>query len=419
MSLSIHHSINDTDLERPRQRPETPPEKPTFRSAQSALLTKELDGENDTDYDINSLTRVSTIWRVKHTILIRQRLWTTAGMLLAFSVFVAFAQIALVPDPAKMRIDRFAKISTFLNVFVGLLLGFFMSSSLHRWYNCADGFLVLFDAIRNMQMQFYALGVEETKSDCCLRYGVLSAWMLDALLHVQHAPDDDRESVKEQVWQTLDHGLGANRSTWVSVTKEELATLKNVNDAPGTIWIWVSCIIGRMAQDGDIPPMASPTYGRLIGLAQNAHDGIRSVRSSVCMQPPYIYVQMLASLVHLNNVINAISFGLTLGVAIGTRIQSYGLAGYLEVTKRGEASRDFQQVLVSFFFSVVGPFIYQALLETGAVIAQPFSSEDGHIPTTKMLRSLEQDLFDGKKIAGGLPPKWTKPDFKGSQAAKK
>lgn len=38
----------------------------------------------------------------------------------------------LVKDPAKLNVARFQRISSFLEVVVGLLLGFFLSSSMQR-----------------------------------------------------------------------------------------------------------------------------------------------------------------------------------------------------------------------------------------------------------------------------------------------
>merc|ERR1719214_520373 len=86
---------------------------------------------------------------------------------------------------------------------------------------------------------------------------------------------------------------------------EETAQLRPLSDHAGLLWIWIGSLIGRMAQDGEIPPMASPTYGRIMNLAQEAHNGIRNVKASVCVQTPFVYVHMLASLVHINNLINA------------------------------------------------------------------------------------------------------------------
>ena len=43
--------------------------------------------------------------------------------------------------------------------------------------------------------------------------------------------------------------------------------------------------------------MATPTYGRIMTIAENAFQGIRTVRASVRVQPPYVHVQMMAALV--------------------------------------------------------------------------------------------------------------------------
>lgn len=45
----------------------------------------------------------------------------------------------------------------------GLLLGFFLSSSVQRWYNCTNGFLELFDAVRGLHMQLNAMGVPKDR----------------------------------------------------------------------------------------------------------------------------------------------------------------------------------------------------------------------------------------------------------------
>merc|ERR1719247_2320372 len=110
------------------------------------------------------------------------------------------------------------------------------------------------------------------------------------------------------------------------LTSGEADDLKSTRDPPGMMWIWVAALMGRLAQDGFIPPMASPTYGRIMNLAQNAHGGIRSVRASISVQAPLTYTHMLATLVHTNNLLNAVTFGIVSGLAMGTAAMQ---AGYL------------------------------------------------------------------------------------------
>ena len=48
------------------------------------------------------------------------------------AILVCFITILVVPNPAQLKVAKFTEVSKFLNVVVGLLLGFFMSSSMNR-----------------------------------------------------------------------------------------------------------------------------------------------------------------------------------------------------------------------------------------------------------------------------------------------
>merc|ERR1719472_361029 len=109
----------------------------------------------------------------------------------------------------------------------------------------------------------------------------------------------------------------------------EIEALKNTRDPPGIVWMWVAALIGRLAQDGWIPPMPTPTYGRIMNLCQSAHGGIRQVRAAISVQAPLTYTHMLATLVHINNLLNALTFGIVSGLSIGTSLMRYGYLGFL------------------------------------------------------------------------------------------
>eukprot|EP00928_Gymnodinium_smaydae_P014038 TRINITY_DN15093_c0_g1_i1.p1 TRINITY_DN15093_c0_g1~~TRINITY_DN15093_c0_g1_i1.p1 ORF type:complete len:440 (-),score=99.10 TRINITY_DN15093_c0_g1_i1:51-1310(-) len=371
-------------------------------------------------YRTEDLGSMWILFQTTYTVWRRPGLWWMAVILFFISMLTSLVVLVVVKDPAQLQVGKFAKISTFLNVFVGLLLGFFMSSSMNRWYSCANGFLELQDAVRNMQMQLYALGVEEVKSDHILRLGTLSACLLAEELNITAKAKQAEEATFDVMWASLqaefNHDLEdgeVTRFSALNATKQELNVLRKVEDPPGVIWTWVAGMLGRMAQDGDVPSLASPTYGRLMNLAQDAHSGIRAVRSAIHVQPPYIYVQMLATLVHLNNLINALSFGMSAGASVGTAMQRYDPAGlYKDGARMKEVAADTQNLIVSFFFSCFGPFIYQALLQVAIAIAQPFSSRDGEIPTKRLLRQLEKDLDDGAVMIKNMPIGWEPPTFK-------
>merc|ERR1719189_1131723 len=115
-----------------------------------------------------------------------------------FSVCVA-ACTHMTVKGVWMNPARIQKMATFLNVFVGLLLGFFLSSSMNRWYGCINAFLELLDAVRSMQMQMTALGVSQERQSTLSRYGVLSAWLLHLSLNDGMDSGDDDTSQEQDI----------------------------------------------------------------------------------------------------------------------------------------------------------------------------------------------------------------------------
>jgi len=378
--------------------------------------------DDSMSYDARKLLTFDVLTSLSGTVWTKASLWKMMGFLICVSSLVACTVALVVKHPGRIDTSKFAKISGFLSVIVGLLLGFFLSSSVARWYNCTNGFLMLFDAIRGLQMQLSALGVPKTRIDLCMRYCIVSANCLNIDLCCQAMPAEQRADFKSKKWEKMltkekDSSQVYKKPTQslAQIYQKEKEIMDTLEDPSQTLWVWVTSLITRMSADGEIPPMPTPTYGRIIALAEKAYNGIREVRASVCVQPPYVYVQMMAMLVNVNNLINAISFGMTLGIALIV-IKQNGL-------KAG--AKGLQDLLISFILSLVGPFLYQALLEVAVCIAQPFAgasdeedvSTAGRIPTEKLLFQLEKDIRDADFMSTNLPC-WKQPQFKAPAAAK-
>merc|ERR1719407_72552 len=154
-------------------------------------------------------TRSLTTWEAftingKLIIFTNPELWAMMLKLTGVAAVVCVITIVCIPNPAQMKVAKFTSVSKFLNVVVGLLLGFFLSSSVTRWHTCVNGFLELLDAIRNLQMQFVALGVPEKENNLCLRYGFASAWLLYGQLLVETKKLTATQSTdREMMWKKL------------------------------------------------------------------------------------------------------------------------------------------------------------------------------------------------------------------------
>jgi len=167
----------------------TSPRKGFFGALFSGRKSMATEDQNDdewdsTQYDITRITSWSALSMVKGCAWDNHSLWRCMGQAFLLSVTVA-AGITFVPDAVLVKADRIYKLGTFLNVFVGLLLGFFLASSMNRWYGCVMAFLELLDAVRSMQMQMTALGVAYERSETLSRYGILSAWLLHLSLNLE------------------------------------------------------------------------------------------------------------------------------------------------------------------------------------------------------------------------------------------
>jgi len=342
-----------------------------------------------------------------HTVWGSPALWKMMRNLVVLSLCVAVLPLIMIADPAEMHPSKLTRISQFLNVVVGLLLGFFLTSSVNRWYSCVDGFLTLLDAVRNLQMQFIALGVPEEDSGRILRHAFASA----SLLHQQLLFDNKKlcdgfnaQEEERKIWQTLSTkpAFMCHQHPTTLLEKAEIEVLKPTRDPPSVIWTWIAALIGRLSADGWIPAMATPTYGRIMNLCQEAHGGIRQVRASICVQTPWNYAHSLAALVHINNALNAIVLGLVLGIAGATHLQRHHLLNYHGTAHLEDVQMDIENVVVTCFYCIVGPIVYQILLLIAISLAQPFAGDDAKIPMDRLLNQLEEDICDSADLIDGM-----------------
>lgn len=367
--------------------------------------------EDPMTYNLTWLKGWSTFFLWHSTVWDNAPLWAVMKRLMFLSLFVGVATYNLFPDPTLIDASKFSEITKMLSLFVTMMLAFFLSTSVNRWIHCVVGFLDLFNSVRNLAMQLHTLGVEKEKIDLCMRYSVLSAKFLVHELKIRKLPDDKKREATAALWRHLESGP----SEYTTLLPGERAILEPIADRPGQMWIWVGSLVGRMAMDGDVPPMASPTYGRIMGLAQAAQEGLRQVRTSIVVQMPFVYVHTLACLVHLNCILLA----LTLGLAVGTTthgIRQYVHHYYYEdhpdpSVQIQPLTAQLQALIVETLKGLLGPLLFQAFLEIAISVVSPFSDSDAAIPVQRLTHGLEKDLHQSFDMAEKAPH-WEKPRFK-------
>jgi len=446
------------------------PEKPTQKTfgsteepeTQKASGSQDAsDGQDDDEWDSNQYDMtMMTSWRaftqMKGAVFDNRSIWMCMLNAMIVAVIVAIS-IHFAVDLSFLNPTRVQKLSTFLNVFVGLLLGFFLSSSVNRWFGCVNAFLCLLDAVRNLQMQMVALGVSNERIEMLSRYGILSAWLLHLSLNIssQNQEFAEPEGPLSKVWKSLPlpkvpllslssqktegqespESEGKMRKMWKSLpfmsheTQKSETTIEKVwkalekarphlvlpsekerlvhhQECYALLWTWVASLIGRMAQNGEIPPMASPTYGRIIEIVEAAYGSIRDVRTLQLVKVPFVYVHTLSTLVHVNNILNALGFGLVLGMTS----QAVFSNDHDVRSFAAHVAEHLSSLFMTFCMSMVAPFLYLALLDVCVSISQPFTYQDSKIPALEFIRNLEQDITNATEMANNV--KWEKPRFK-------
>jgi len=401
-------SESQPDLEKQPLLSDKTQEQKTFGTVEKSGTKQAPGGEDHNDewdstqYDMSKLTTWTAFTMMQGAAFDNPTTWRCMTFALILSCCVAGGTF-VTADSQFINPGRIQKLATFLNVFVGLLLGFFLSSSMNRWYGCVNAFMRMLDAVRSMQMQMTALGVDRERTEMLSRYGVLSAWLLHLSLNSSShkAGSDDKHlsetEQRENAWKWLEE-----TRPHLVIPKEKEVLLQQ-SESYASLWTWVASLIGRMSQNGEIPPMASPTYGRIIEIIDMAYGSIRDVKTLHLVKAPFIYVHTLACLVHVNHILNAIGFGLLLGMTSQAMVE------------RENRSLSRLPELVSSLFlqlcmSMVAPFLYLALLDVSICVSQPFTYQDTKIPALQFIRTLEQDIVNAATMADNT--KWEKPRFK-------
>jgi hypothetical protein len=262
-------------------------------------------------YTLPWLRGWSVFLMARNTVFQNRAVWSIMLRLVISGVLSGVLSITLIADPRKLDPSKFAALTDCLGFFTGLVLTFFLKSSIGRWLHCVNSYLAIFDSIRNLAMQLHALGAPRERMDTCLRYGMLSTVFIVSDVQTNCLTPENKRAEEELMWNNLEE----NPSEFLKVLPGEREAIAPVGDKPWQMWLWIGSLLGRMAQDGDIPGMASPTYGRIMQLAQAAQDHIRELRSTVLVQLPFIYVHMLCICVHVTCILEFIGAGVAVGVS--------------------------------------------------------------------------------------------------------
>jgi hypothetical protein len=323
------------------------------------------------------------------TVFLSKRIWILVLSLVCVALLVMCMVIFFVPSPKKLSTERFSQMSAFLKFFIAFMLGLFMNNALQRWWNLTMKVTEIMLSIKKMIYCLNAVGAPVEHRNEIQRLCLVAVHLWICEVHTVWLNDE----VVEEEWEACFLKLTRKRI----LKPHERKFLLKVPAEHGkclratSVFAWVGQRITDVVKEHSIPP---PIHARLMVMANDADDKISLSKIFSQVQMPFMYTHMLALLVHVNNLLVAITCGLTMGSAAGEIYQRQRQPGSGGVPPRNIYTA-LQVLLVNMIIMVVNPLLYQAFLQIAATLCYPFGDHGeswARLPLQRYLNELEEHL---------------------------
>jgi hypothetical protein len=354
-----------------------------FATDRFASISFGVKDETVTTYDPETLTGWRAIFTLSGTIFSVRSMWSIIGMELFVMSFIALCLFRYVKDPHAYQTETMSIVVKTISVLIGFMLGLFLSSSLDRWWDTVKSVQQLFGVIKKLIMLASSLEIRDDQRATLARRGVLSVRMLETELT---RPTD--EMFKKRFDELQEMG---------KITNEERALLEKVPLDQRSFFTWI-LISNYLKQFHNL--MDPISYDRIVTLVLDGLSAVSSLRTLLHFQFPFIYMHMLAFMVHMANFLTAIGTGVTLGLLFArTRADNFRHADS-KLATMPDPSAIMNEVL----FFLVQAFFYQAFLSIGAALSFPVATEDSkqayRLPIEPMVQALDRQLTIMNELAG-------------------
>merc|ERR1719313_2624121 len=293
-------------------------------------------------------------------------------------LYASLLLVLLTSHPEAYKTDSMDAIVKTVAVSIAFLLGMFLSSCISRWWDTVKSLERLFGTIKRLSMTAINVELPAEARVVLSRRCVLSTRLLQVELTESHSTLSGKQSRIE-----LDTHWDQIFNYWEAhgdASKEEIKVMRQVPQQQRSFFAWSLVSKEILAQrshlvntDGNVDALA---YDRLCDLVQDGVASISSVRTAAAFQMPYIYVHLLAFMIHFVNALTALGTGVQMGLLIAT-------------ARKTNESIDGNKMVSCLLFLAVQAFIYQAFLTIGAALSFPITGSAYRIPLKAMVEALD------------------------------
>lgn len=338
-----------------------------------------------TTYDPEELTNWKALVAIAGTVFAQRLVVGIIVMQFVTACVVVALFYYFVKDPRGYSIDTTKDIIKTITISIAFLLGLFLSACVGRWWSTIKELEKLFGAVKKLVMTAINLGIQRSSRETLARRLVLSVRMLDAELQSTKRTALEKDFDEGVYWERVFKDMRETKK----MRGEEYSLLNRAPARQRSFFSW-SLVSKELKYHRKTlcGPQGSDVlgYDRLCGLVQDGVAALSAIRTTSSFQLPYIYVHLLAFMVHLVNMLTAISTGVTVGIMFSmSRVHNTPL--------------DFNALASNAVFLVVQAFVYQAFLTIGAALSFPLTGTAYNVPLAKMVDTLDAQLTLMNKLA--------------------
>jgi hypothetical protein len=268
--------------------------------------------------------------------LAKSQLWYT----FLFLVTLIVTYVWFPHDSTRSPSDALEELARYLNVFIPVVLGLYISLCLARWWSLRiDGIGAVLDASANIALLMSGMFPDpefEGLHDQVLKWGVASLSTIVSSCRGKKEID----------------GLGPKGDGLLSDEEMEIMESVPYRARPVLLWCWILMLNSKICEEHNLPP------GKYRDIAQEcvlARNGISLIWTYLRTQLPFAYVHLVAILVNLNNLVTSVKCGMSMALGIKTEVYS--------------------ECVNQILFLFVVPPLYQGLLGISHVIHDPFGED--------------------------------------------
>jgi len=355
-------------------------------------LADEISFQPDTvviKYDPVKLTSLSTLTMLKGTIFTQAPMWYVLGIAFGMTGIIAYAIVRLIEhfdhiNPEDFSTQTISSVITSVSVAMAFLLGLYINNAMNRWWDIIKQFEKLFGSAKKLVQLLIHLEAPAAVREEAAKRCVLSIEMLRFEKIVEKLGADPKACWAEKFDSLVSESM---------MTQEERGALEQVAEHERSIFCW--SLIAKSLKP--LQPKMGNMYRDLFRLVQDGTAACSGIKSTAAFQFPYLYVHMLAWLVHLVNLLTAVCAGITIGIVISrARMSKPDAHGNREPV-------DVSSIFKESLFLFIQVFLYQAFLGIGAALSFPVVPR-GHgamyrLPLQEMIAALKKSLSSMNQLA--------------------